>query len=916
MPSLALTVPDRRRPSAGRVPATIAAVLVAALCAAPSSGRAATNGATERVEITLDAAKLPAADRERLADRAQSIADAIASGIPLWRSFDPREVLHDSLAALGAAGADVGETAIVNFDLVELDVPADRRAKLEKLAFVRSLDAPTFATPSGSLDSEGLEAIGSDVANLAGLTGSGVTVAVIDSEWQSLDAVIAAGDLPAIPVGLQFRVTTGGTVTASVAANGFGLREHGTAAAEVVHEVAPDATLLLYRLNYDGNGGVSAAAIKFAIRSAADQGAKVILAPVHFIKTMSDPKALLAGGSNPFTDDIDYATAAGATVVVPAGNEALRHYSGKFTACADCTTASLCNTANGDQIYHIFEDDLPLNDLVFDTDYDDYAYGDGETFNAVRVTCYSATDAVTPGNFKMQLIRFRDLYSAIEPPDFPTCPRDAGADLVDGTDTTLGGSFTKDITPYGGSGENLFDDYYFIAVKRTSGSERPNFRIDCTISVGEMTYFTSEKSLSDLAVVSSSLSVAGTVLPGFDTVSDVSSWGPSGDQNGPIKPDLSGPSEVTNYAASTEQFTFWETFNGTSAAASHVAGVVALVQGYRQSKGLPLYTPAEVKQVLQGAAIDLDDGLPAFAGPDPVYGHGLVQVPAAILPGVPGGSTPYDRDADLKVDPATYDPATGNWSWLGSAEAQPGLSGFGGGSLLPVAGDFDGDGKVDAAIYDPSSGDWTFNTTSTPVSSATGLGGTGFLPSVGDYDGDGTIDPAVHNESTGTWKWRRSSDLAVDEATFGGPGRLPCPADFDGDGTTDLATFEKATGKWQYIGSTDGAQEFTFSPGSRWVPMPADFDGDGKADAATFQKKKGKWRMRLSSLGGLTASVTGIGNAGWVPVAGDYDGDGKTDPAAYRKANGVWRWQRSSDGATDQTTLGGPGLTPMVGQRR
>lgn len=915
MPSLARPVSALRSPCR-RLLAPIAAAIGVALCTQPAPAHAATTDRTERVEVTLNAARLPAADRERLADRAQSIADAIASGVPLWRSFDPREVLHDTLAALGAAGADVGETAIVNFDLLELDVPTDDRAKLERLGFVRSVDAPTLATPSGSFDSDGLAAIGSDVANLAGLTGSGIKVAVIDSEWESLAAVIAAGDLPAIPVTMQFRVTTAGTVTANVAADGFGDREHGTAAAEVVHEVAPGATLLLYRLNYDGNGAVSAAAIKAAIRSAADQGAKVILAPVHFIKTMSDPRGIAAGGTNPFTDDIDYATAAGATVVVPAGNEALRHYSGKYTACDGCTTATLCNTADNDQIFHVFEDDLPLNDIVLDTDYDDFAYGDGETFSDVRITCYSATDAVTPSNFKMQLIRYRDLYSAVDPPDFPTCPRDAGADLVDGTETTLGGSFTKNITPYGGSGLNLFEDSYFIAVKRMTGTERPNFRIDCTIGVGEMTYSTTERSLSDLAVVSSSLSVAGTVEPAYDTVSDVSSQGPSGDPNGPIKPDLSGPSEVINAAARIEAFTFWETFNGTSAAASHVAGVVALVQGYRQSEGLPPYTPAEIKQVLQGSAIELDDGLPGLVGPDPIYGYGLVQIPAAILPGVPGSSTAYDRDADLMVDPATYDPATGNWAWLGSTAGQSGISGFGGGSLLPVSGDFDGDGKIDAATYDPSSGDWTFDTTTTVVPSATGLGGGGFRPFVGDYDGDGKIDPGVYDETTGNWKWRRSSNLAVDEENgFGGPGRAACPADFDGDGQTDLATFEKATGKWQYLGSTEGAKEFTFSPGSRWMPMPADFDGDGKADAATFQKKKGKWRMRLSSLGGLTAAVTGIGNAGWVPVSGDWDGDGKADPAAYRKSTGVWRWMRSSDGETEQVTFGGSGVTPMVAQR-
>lgn len=896
----------------------LALATVAALCAAPSNARAATAEHTERVEITLQAAKLPPADRERLADRAQSISDAIASGLPLWRSFDAREVLHDTLAKLAAEGVDVGPTAIVNFDLLEVDVPASKRARLEKLGFVRKVEQPGFMTPSGTLDSEGLEAIGSDIANTAGLTGAGIKVAVIDSEWQGLDDTIAAGDLSAIPVNLQFKVTSNGSkVTPGASIDSLGDREHGTAAAEVVHEVAPGATLLAYRLAYD-NGAVTPAAIKAAIRHAADQGAKVILAPVHFIGTMSNPKGLAAGGTNKFTDDIDYAKAAGATVVVPAGNEALRHYADTFTPCADCTTASICNTANNDQIFHAWDNDLPLNDLVLDTDYDDFAYNDGETFNSVRVTCYSATDAVNPSNFRMQLLRYHDLYSAVNPPDFPSCPRDAGADLVDGTDTVLGGSFTKSITPYGGdpNGENQFDDYYFLAVKRTNGSETPKFRIDCTIAVGELTYFNDVSSLSDLAVVESAVSVAGTVLPAFDTVSDVSSKGPSGDPNGPIKPDVSGPSEVTNFAALNQGFTFWETFNGTSAAASHVAGVVALIQGYRQTKGLPLYTVDEIKKVLTGSAIDLDDGLPSLVGPDPTYGHGLVQIPAAILPGVPEAKTPFDRDGDLKADPATYNAATATWTWLGSTAGSSSLTSIGGPSLLGVAGDFDGDGKSDAAIYDPSNGGWTFNTSSSPVAAVSGVGGPGFQPAVGDYDGDGKSDPGVYNPTTGDWKWKGSTSGDGQQLGFGGSGRKGVPADFDGDGKTDVATFEPTSGTWRYIGSTVGAQEFVFSAGKRWVPMAADFDGDGRADAAVFQKKQGKWRMRLSSLGGLVTAVTSVGGANWIPVPADYDGDGKADPAAYRKATGLWRYLGSADGVKyNVPAFGGPEFAPVVAQR-
>src|SRR5690606_15215524 len=67
-----------------------------------------------RVEILIDPEALPASDRERSRDRIEAIREALASGLPLLRSFDPREVLEEALGELAALGADVGENAIVN----------------------------------------------------------------------------------------------------------------------------------------------------------------------------------------------------------------------------------------------------------------------------------------------------------------------------------------------------------------------------------------------------------------------------------------------------------------------------------------------------------------------------------------------------------------------------------------------------------------------------------------------------------------------------------------------------------------------------------------------------------------------------------------------------------------------------------
>jgi len=434
-----------RRPYHNAAGALLTVLLVGVV--ATAAGAAANEGAasSERLEIVFDPAALPASDRERFEDRAQSIRDAVASGLPLWRSFDAREVLHDTLAALAKHGVDVGDAAIINFDSIEAEVATAQRDSLKSLRFVRETHSPMVATPAGNVDSEGLEALGTDVANTAGITGAGIKVAIIDSEWRDLNATVAAEELSEIPVPLQFQVNgTGTTVTAGKKANGSGEREHGTAAAEVVHEIAPDATLLAYRLDYSGTGQVTAAAIKLAIRHATDQGAKVILVPLHFLSTMSDPKSPAQGGKNLFTDDIGYAKAAGATVVVAAGNEALRHYAATFTPCTDCNTANLCNTATNDSNFHIFDDDLPLNDIYLDTDYDDYAYNDGETYRSVTINCYSATDAADPSKFKLQLLRFRDSYVAPNPPDYPSCPSDAGTTLI--AEKNLGESFSSSLS--------------------------------------------------------------------------------------------------------------------------------------------------------------------------------------------------------------------------------------------------------------------------------------------------------------------------------------------------------------------------------------------------------------------------------------------------------------------------------------
>ena len=64
----------------------------------------------------------------------------------------------------------------------------------------------------------------------------------------------------------------------------------------------------------------------------------------------------------------------------------------------------------------------------------------------------------------------------------------------------------------------------------------------------------------------------------------------------------------------------YASWDGTSMASPHVAGVAALVWSHHPGK-----TNAEIREALQNTALDLGS-----AGKDNSYGYGLVQAKAAV----------------------------------------------------------------------------------------------------------------------------------------------------------------------------------------------------------------------------------------------------------------------------------------------
>ena len=140
-----------------------------------------------------------------------------------------------------------------------------------------------------------------------GFTGKGVKVAVLDGGFKGLADRQASGDLPANVVTQDF---CGGQL--------LGEEDHGTAVAEIVHEMAPDAQLYLACVGTE----VDLAAAEAWAKS---QGVTVIN---HS-----------AGWEGPYRDDgggpvgavVADARANGILWVNSAGNEAMTHWSGSYT---------------------------------------------------------------------------------------------------------------------------------------------------------------------------------------------------------------------------------------------------------------------------------------------------------------------------------------------------------------------------------------------------------------------------------------------------------------------------------------------------------------------------------------------------------------------------------------------------------
>lgn len=178
-----------------------------------------------------------------------------------------------------------------------------------------------IGTPTTRVQTEALRKIGASEYHTHGFTGEGVKVAIIDASFGGLTPRIQAGELPLTLIKRQFFTDGGISYKLSMDHDG-----HGTACAEIIHDIAPQAQPYLIEveslagtlhhvLDYLHSEGVYIVSISMSI----------------FPQGPGDGTGYLGHPPRPIYETLrDARENKDMLIIKSAGNYARQHYSGHF----------------------------------------------------------------------------------------------------------------------------------------------------------------------------------------------------------------------------------------------------------------------------------------------------------------------------------------------------------------------------------------------------------------------------------------------------------------------------------------------------------------------------------------------------------------------------------------------------------
>ena len=459
------------------------------------------------------AAALATARRSRLATQAGRIRVLVEGPSALTRK-----------AIVGVGGSVESDAD----GLIEAMVPPEGLRGLARARGVGSVRSP-HRMAALAVDSEGVAATGANAWHAAGATGAGSKVAVIDLGFGDYAARQAAGELPA------------GLITQDYC-GGLGAPEpHGTAVAEIVHEMAPSAQLYLICIN-------SLPDLKLAEDYAKANGITIVN---HSVGWFNAGRGDGSGGPTTVDGIVADARANGILWVNAAGNEAQRHWNGSYS---DPDANGVHNFAPGDEgnTLVVGQNQWLCADLKWDS------------------------WPLSNQDFDFYLVRSSDFVIVNGSEGFQT-----------GSQPPIEGFCHFNSGPA---------QSFFLAIVNFAATTAPRFDLFVDIA-NALQYRNADGSLIEPAS-SPHAFAAGAICHQSDALEPYSSQGPTID--GRIKPDIAGQSAVTSGIYGAFSVCGASGFAGTSSSAPHAAGAAALWKGLD-----PLSSGDAIRGLLVADALDL-----------------------------------------------------------------------------------------------------------------------------------------------------------------------------------------------------------------------------------------------------------------------------------------------------------------------